>query len=76
VALVLFVLILFMVFLVKDACTFVFNLIYFCQGHRSHRIIGEGGIKEDWDSGGRKSPSEVQGRSPVDLRPPEAEAFL
>jgi len=41
------------------------------QGRRSHMIIGGGDIKEDRRSGGRKSPSGVQGRSP-----PEAEAFL
>jgi len=33
------------------------------QGRQSHRIIGMD-IKEDWGSGGRKSPSRVQGRSP------------
>ena len=36
-------------------------------------------MKEDWGSGGRKSPSGVQGRSPGKgsggLRTPEAEAF-
>ena len=38
-----------------------------------------GDIKEDWGSGGWKSPSGVQGRSPgwgSGGRPPEAEAFL
>ena len=40
------------------------------QRRRPHRIIG-GHIKEDLGSGGRKSPSGVQGRSP-----PEAEAFF
>ena len=35
------------------------------QGRRSHRIIGgREGIKVDWGSGGRKSPSGVQRRSP------------
>ena len=34
------------------------------QWRRSHRIIG-GDIKEDWGSGGRKSPSSVRGGAPV-----------
>jgi len=34
------------------------------QGHRSHGITGEGTIKEDWRSGGQKSPSGVKGQSP------------
>ena len=36
---------------------------YWDQWCRSHRIIG-GDIKEDWESGGRKSSSGVQGWSP------------
>ena len=41
---------------------------------------GPGDIKEDWGSGGRKSPSGVQGQSPGrgsgGRCPPEAEAFF
>jgi len=51
--------------------------IFTCYATQSRASISQdywGDIKEDWESGGRKSPSGVQGRSPG--RESEAEVFF
>jgi len=57
---------------------FLFDVI-FRQRRRSHRIIG-GDIKENWESGGQKSPTGSRGRAPVgglgDEVPPKLKLFV